>query len=99
MGDMTSAQGAAGEPGDVLATRLAQAWHTTFGTPPQENSNFYDAGGESIDAAQMASAAAKSVPDVEDLDVHLMTALLNEECWADVVRCGREFIAGSQGAS
>ncbi|MGA4850962.1 hypothetical protein ACOBQB_33740 [Streptomyces sp. G5(2025)] len=81
--------------GDILATQLAQAWHMTFGTPPDENSNFYEAGGQSIDAARMASVAAQSLPQVEDLDAHLMTSLLNEERWADVVRSGREFIAQS----
>ncbi|MFF8730080.1 phosphopantetheine-binding protein [Streptomyces sp. NPDC015171] len=99
MADETPLQEPAGHAADALETHLAQAWHTTFGVQPDGDSNFYDAGGESIDAARMASATAAALPDVEDLDVHLMTALLNEERLADVVRLGQEFIDESRAGS
>ncbi|MEV4232091.1 phosphopantetheine-binding protein [Streptomyces bobili] len=84
---------------DGLAAALAQAWHGVLGFLPEEDSDFYDAGGTSIDAARIASLAAESTPDIEDLDVTLMTALLNEARFGDVRRLGLESIDRTRGSS
>ncbi|OQR65830.1 hypothetical protein B6E66_01770 [Streptomyces maremycinicus] len=84
---------------DGLAAALTQAWHGVLGSLPQEDSDFYDAGGTSIDAARIASQAAEFAPDVEDLDVTLMTALLDEARFGDVRRLGLESIERSRGGS
>lgn len=90
-------QGAKGFDG--LAAALAQAWDSVLGSLPEEDSDFYDAGGTSIDAARIASQAAEWAPDVEDLDVTLMTSLLNEARFGDVRRVGLEWIDRTRGAS
>jgi len=84
---------------DGLAAALAQAWHGVLGSLPQEDSDFYDAGGTSIDAARIASQAAEFAPDVEDLDVTLMTALLDEARFGDVRRLGLESIDRTRGGT
>ncbi|WP_163010720.1 phosphopantetheine-binding protein [Streptomyces dangxiongensis] len=99
MADVQPLPEGADDAADALASRLAEAWHATFGVLPDDDSNFYDLGGESIDAARIATATARALPEVEDLDVHLMTALLNEARLADVVRSGREFIARAANGS
>ncbi|GGQ66276.1 phosphopantetheine-binding protein [Streptomyces asoensis] len=82
---------------DDLTAALAQAWHGVLGSLPAEDSDFYEAGGTSIDAARIASQAAECAPDVEDLDVTLMTALLDEARFADVRRLGLETIDRTRG--
>ncbi|MEU5769693.1 phosphopantetheine-binding protein [Streptomyces asoensis] len=82
---------------DGLAAALAQAWHGVLGSLPEEDSDFYEAGGTSIDAARIASQAAECAPDVEDLDVTLMTALLDEARFGDVRRLGLETIGHTRG--
>lgn len=82
-----------------LAAALAQAWHGVLGFLPEEDSDFYDAGGTSMDAARIASLAAESAPDIEDLDVTLMTALLNEARFGEVRRLGLESIDRARGSS
>ncbi|MFJ4427112.1 MULTISPECIES: phosphopantetheine-binding protein [Streptomyces] len=84
---------------DGLVAALAQAWHGVLGFLPEEDSDFYDAGGTSMDAARIASLAAESAPDIEDLDVTLMTALLNEARFGDVRRLGLESIDRAHGSS
>ncbi|MGV9557732.1 phosphopantetheine-binding protein [Streptomyces sp. NPDC003401] len=84
---------------DGLTAALAQAWQDVLGSLPQEDSDFYEAGGTSIDAARIAAQAAVCAPDVEDLDVTLMTALLDEARFGDVRRLGLESIAGARAGS
>ncbi|MFF3498179.1 phosphopantetheine-binding protein [Streptomyces sp. NPDC003247] len=84
---------------DVLATALAAAWQGVLGTPAEEDTDFYEAGGTSLHAARIAAEAAECAPDVEDLDVCLMTALLDEARFGDVRRLGQELIDSTHGAA
>jgi hypothetical protein len=60
-----------------LRAALAEAWLEALGSPATPDANFYALGGDSLSAMLIATRVGQTAPQVEDLDVHLMTEILN----------------------
>ncbi|KAF3484015.1 uncharacterized protein GIQ15_03339 [Arthroderma uncinatum] len=55
---------------------LAEQWRKVLGTPIQDNSNFFDVGGTSLAAAQLASLLRRRCPRFSVLDIYQHPTLL-----------------------
>ena len=67
-----------------LAAALAAAWLDVLGSPPAPDTQFYALGGDSLSAMRIAMRVAAEAPAVEDLDVLLMTEILDGGRYADI---------------
>lgn len=67
----------------VEATR--DAWREVLRVDVTEESDFYESGGDSLNAADIANRVVERHPDVGDLDIAVLTALLEEAQFDSVI--------------
>lgn len=68
-----------------LAVSLRAAWRDILEVEAGDDSDFYEQGGSSLTAAEVATRVAERHPDVTDLDIVTLTATLEEARFASVV--------------
>jgi hypothetical protein len=68
-----------------LAVSLRDAWRDVLEVRVDDDSDFYEQGGSSLTAAEVATRVAERHPDVTDLDIATLTALLEEARFEPVV--------------
>lgn len=68
-----------------LADSLRTAWRDVLEVEVTDDSDFYEQGGNSLTAAEVATRVAECHPDVADLDVVTLTAMLDEAWFGSVV--------------
>lgn len=68
-----------------LAVSLRDAWRDVLEVEVADDSDFYEQGGSSLTAAEVATRVAERHPDVTDLDIVTLTAMLEEARFESVV--------------
>jgi acyl carrier protein len=68
-----------------LTASLRHAWHDVLEVDVADDSDFYELGGDSLTAAEVATRIVESHPDVIDLDVLTLTAILDDARFDSVV--------------
>ena len=68
-----------------LAVSLRDAWRDILEAEVADDSDFYEQGGDSLSAAEVATRVVERHPDVTDLDVVTLTAILEEARFESVV--------------
>jgi Phosphopantetheine attachment site len=68
-----------------LAASLRDAWRDVLEVEAAGDSDFYEQGGSSLTAAEVATRVAERHPDVTGLDVVTLTAILEEARFAAVL--------------
>jgi hypothetical protein len=70
--------------GGVASALLAAAWSEVLSVPAAPDADFYVIGGDSLDAMRIATAVADGLPQVPDLDVLVMTEILDRGVFSQV---------------
>jgi phosphopantetheine binding protein len=68
-----------------LADSLRDAWRAVLEVEVADDSDFYEQGGDSVSAAEVATRVVERHPDVADLDIVTLTAMLEEARFGSVV--------------
>jgi len=68
-----------------LVVSLRQAWQEVLDVEVTDGSDFYELGGNSLSAAEVATRIVEGHPDVADLDLVTLTAILEESRFDSVV--------------
>jgi Phosphopantetheine attachment site len=68
-----------------LAVSLRDAWRDILEVEVADDSDFYEQGGDSLSAAEVTARVVERHPDVTDLDVVTLTAMLEEARFESVV--------------
>ena len=68
-----------------LAVSLRDAWRDVLEVEVADDSDFYEQGGDSLSAAEVATRVVERYPDVTDLDVVTLTAMLEEARFESVI--------------
>jgi hypothetical protein len=68
-----------------LAISLRDAWHDVLEVEVADDSDFYEQGGNSLSAAEVATRVVERHPDVTDLDIVTLTAMLDNARFESVV--------------
>jgi hypothetical protein len=68
-----------------LDAALRKAWRDALDVEIADDSDFYALGGNSLSAAEIATRVAEGHPDVADLDLTILTAILEESRFDAVV--------------
>lgn len=64
---------------------LRDAWRDVLGVEVADDSDFYEQGGDSLSAAEVATRVVERHSDVTDLDIVTLTAMLEEARFESVV--------------
>jgi hypothetical protein len=68
-----------------LAVSLRDTWRDVLEVKVADDSDFYEQGGSSLTAAEVATRVAEHHPDVTDLDIVTLTAMLEEARFGSVL--------------
>lgn len=68
-----------------LAVSLRDAWREVLEVEVADDSDFYEQGGNSLSAAEVATRVVERHPDVTDLDIVTLTAMLDEARFESIV--------------
>lgn len=70
---------------EQLAVSLRDAWRDVLEVEANDDSDFYEQGGNSLTAAEVVTRVVERHPDVTDLDIVTLTAMLEEARFGSVV--------------
>jgi hypothetical protein len=68
-----------------LVVSLRDSWRDVLEVTVTDDSDFYEQGGDSLTAAEVATRVAERHPDATDLDIVTLTAMLEEARFDSVV--------------
>jgi hypothetical protein len=68
-----------------LTVSLREAWRDVLEVEVTDDSDFYEQGGDSLTAAEVVTHVIERHPDVTDLDIVTLTAMLEEARFESIV--------------